>query len=104
MGVDDLSNGDVDDRLGDGDQVRVLVHVELVLQRGNVTRRQEEAPVATTEDEDRRPGGSYCNPPAEAVSPELLVGGAQVLVDGVQVSIVPQEHFVGGGMLQHLSH
>lgn len=38
------------------------------------------------------------------VVPELEVGGAQVLVDGVQVSVVAQEHLVGGGVLQHLRH
>lgn len=44
VSVDDLSDRDVDDGLGDGDQVWVLIHVKLLLQRWNVTRRQEETP------------------------------------------------------------
>ena len=35
--------------------------------------------------------------------PELLVGAAEVLIDGVQVGVVSQEHFIGCRMLQHLS-
>ena len=53
MSVDNLSDGDVDDGFGDGNQVRVLVHVELVLQRGNVTGGQEETPVAERRREGR---------------------------------------------------
>lgn len=34
--------------------------------------------------------------------PELLVGAAEVLIDGVEVGVVPEEHLVGGGVLQHL--
>lgn len=45
VSVDNLSDGDVDDRFGDSDQVRVLIHVELIFKRGNVTRRQEESSV-----------------------------------------------------------
>lgn len=44
VGVDDLSDGDVDDGLGDGHQVGVLIHVELIFEGGNVARRQEEPP------------------------------------------------------------
>lgn len=44
VSVDDLSNGDVDDRFGDGHQVRVLIHIKLILQRGNITSCQEETP------------------------------------------------------------
>lgn len=39
-----------------------------------------------------------------SVQPELQIGGSQVLVDGVEVGIVPQEHLVGGSVLQHLGH
>lgn len=45
VSVDNLSNGDVDDRFGDSDQVRVLIHIELIFKWGNVTRCQEETPV-----------------------------------------------------------
>lgn len=38
------------------------------------------------------------------VSPELLVGGSEVLVDGVQVCVVSQEHLIGCSVLQHLGH
>lgn len=44
VSVDHLPNGDVDDRFGDGDQVWVLIHVELLFQRGDIARRQEETP------------------------------------------------------------
>lgn len=50
MSVDNLSDGDVDDGFGDGHQVGVLIHVELIFKRGNVTRCQEEPP-AMEEDE-----------------------------------------------------
>lgn len=50
MSVDYLSDGDVDDGFGDGHQVGVLIHVELIFKRGNVTRCQEEPP-AMEEDE-----------------------------------------------------
>lgn len=32
VSVDNLSDGDVDDGFGDGDQVGVLIHVEFILQ------------------------------------------------------------------------
>lgn len=37
-----------------------------------------------------------------STAPELLVGAAEVLVDGVEVGVVPQEHLIGRGVLQHL--
>lgn len=40
--IDDLAYGDVDNRLGHGDQVRVLIHVKPVLQRWDVTSCHEE--------------------------------------------------------------
>lgn len=36
--------------------------------------------------------------------PELLVGAGEVLVDGIQVGIVPEEHLVGGRVLEHLGN
>lgn len=43
--IDDLADGDVNNRLADGDQVRVLIHVEFVLQWRDVTGCQEETSV-----------------------------------------------------------
>ena len=36
--------------------------------------------------------------------PELLVGVAEIFVDGVEVGVVSEEHLVGGGVLQHLGN
>lgn len=36
------------------------------------------------------------------VLPELLIGGTEIFVDGIQVGVVSQKHFVGGSVLQHL--
>lgn len=33
--------------------------------------------------------------------PKFLVGVGEVFIDGVQMSIVSEEHLVGGGVLQH---
>lgn len=46
VSVDHLSDRDVDNGLGDGDQVRVLIHVKLLFQRWNVTRCQKETPAS----------------------------------------------------------
>lgn len=43
MGVDDLTNGNVDNRLGEGDQVRVLIYVKFILQLRDVRSGLEES-------------------------------------------------------------
>lgn len=40
--IDDLADGDVNNWLGYGDQVRVLIHVKFILQWRDVTSCQEE--------------------------------------------------------------
>lgn len=37
-------------------------------------------------------------------SPELLIGGTQIFIDGIQVGVVSQKHLVGGSVLQHLGN
>lgn len=36
------------------------------------------------------------------ISPELLIGGAEIFIDGIEVGVVSQKHLIGGGVLQHL--
>lgn len=43
--VEQLADGDVDDRFVDDEQLRVFVHVESVVRFGNVTNTQQELPV-----------------------------------------------------------
>ena len=41
MGVDDFANGNVDDRLGEGDQIRILIHVKFILQLWDIASTLE---------------------------------------------------------------
>lgn len=36
------------------------------------------------------------------IRPELLIGGTEIFIDGVEMGIVSQKHLIGGGVLQHL--
>lgn len=55
VSVDDLSDRDVDNWFGDGDQVWVLIHIEFLLQGWNVTGRKEETSVG----EDIEQGNTF---------------------------------------------